>query len=231
MSTATTEKIDLSEFTDEQLEAIIEARKKQAQNAEKAKRRAYENRRNKLTEELVDDASVLSLMIADFKSKAFASLGDFYNAMQEYGDLKEGNKGGFTIKNDNGDRIITFRHQTNKGFDERATLAEKKLKEFLETTVKVKAREVYELVTSLLERNSQGDYDIGLINRLYTIEDKFDHPLWVEAIKLFKESYNETNTANYVNFYIVDADGNKQTVNLQFSSAKVAKPTKKEVKS
>lgn len=227
--TPPTEQLD--GFTDEQLEAILEARKKQAQNAEKAKRRAYEKRRNDLVEMLVDEAAVLNIVIGEFKGKAFKTLGNFYNAMQEYGDVRDGNKGNFTIKNEKGDRIITFRHQIIKGFDERATLAEKKLKEFLETTVKVKSRDVYDLVTSLLERNSQGDYDIGLINRLYAIEDKFDHPAWKESIALFKQSYNETNTANYINFYTVDSNGNKQAINLQFASAKIVEPEDKEVKS
>jgi hypothetical protein len=71
----------------------------------------------------------------------------------------------------------------------------------------------------LLERNSiTGDLDINNINRLYKMENDFDDPDWVEAIRLFKESYNPKGSVEYVRFYSRTDNNGWEQINLNFSS-------------
>ena len=113
----------------------------------------------------------------------------------------------FQLKNDQ--YKIEFSSQVNKCFDERAELAEVKLKEFLATFVKKKDKPAYELVMALLERNDKtGDFDINLINRLYKMRDRFDNPLWIEALDMFQESYCPYGTAQYIKFSSKNPDNN-----------------------
>jgi hypothetical protein len=140
--------------------------------------------------------------------------------MLEYGDIRKGkdNKGSFEIKNEQFKIVVAS--QVKKSFDERSILAEEKLKEFLLIFVKKKNRSIYNLVMALLERNSiTGDFDITNINRLYKMENDFDDPNWVEAIKLFKESFNATGTTIYVRFYERNANNGWGLINLNFSNA------------
>ena len=58
-------------------------------------------------------------------------MNDFYNQMQEYGDVSTGNKGNFSIKSADGRKRVDFKKQTISAFDERAALADHKLKNFL----------------------------------------------------------------------------------------------------
>jgi len=151
--------------------------------------------------------------------------------MLEYGQIRggENNKGSFEVKNEK--YKIKFSSQVNKCFDERAELAEKKLKEFLASFVKKKDRSAYDLIITLLERNSKtGDFDFDLINRLYKMRDRFNNPLWVEALDMFMESYSPYGTAQYIQFFEKNPTNNcYEAVVLDF--AKLKGLMKPEVKS
>lgn len=198
----------LADMSIEEIQELL-AEKTKAQNAERAeKRRVYEEGKEHLINTLGGFAVSLSGQMLDLKLEAFRDLLRFREKMLEYGDIrgKENNKGSFELKNER--YKIVFRSQINKCFDERAELAEKKLKEFLASFVKKKDNKAYSLVMALLERNDKtGDFDINLINRLYKMRDQFDNPLWHEALNLFQESYSPHGSAQYIQF-LVKNDGN-----------------------
>jgi hypothetical protein len=209
-----------AEMTTEQLEQLLNDRKQQEREAAAAARAEYEAIRNKNINTLAIHAVNLSKALAEFKASSAYALESFKNMMLEYGDIRKGkdNKGSFEIKNEQFKIVVAS--QVKKSFDERSILAEEKLKEFLLIFVKKKNRSIYNLVMALLERNSiTGDFDITNINRLYKMENDFDDPNWVEAIKLFKESFNATGTTIYVRFYERNANNGWGLINLNFSNA------------
>mgnify|MGYP001627236097 CR=1 FL=1 len=212
----------LKDVSTAELERIVEARKKQETDAEKAKREAYEKNKNNLVYALCHFGIQLNDELLEFKQKAFNELRKFYEEMKAYGDVKEANKGNFSIKSADGKYMIKYSRQAIGSFDERANLAEQKLREFLAETVKKREKAIYELVMGLLERNKlSGDFDSNNIQKLYKLEDKFDHPLWKESIKLFKESFNETGTNYYARFFAQDSTGKFKNIDLNFSSLNV----------
>ncbi len=223
--TPTPPTIDLSQLSTEQLEALLREKKKAQEEELAAKRKAYETDRDKLINFLGHHAIQCVRSIQTLKDAAMNQLPAFRGRMLQYGDLRRGenNKGSFEIKNDR--FKIVFSSQINKRFDERAQLAEARLKKFLETTVKKRDKEIYQLVSSLLERNDKtGDYDIDLINRLYKLEDKFDNEDWREAIRMFKEAYNPTGTAQYVRFFRMLENGSWEPIVLDFAKLKSNAP-------
>lgn len=191
----------LADISIEEIQELLKEKEAAALAEKQAKRKEYEDQREHLIDTLGGFAASLSNQMLDLKLEAFMELAKFRSRMMEYGDIrgKEKNKGSFELKNDK--YKIIFRSQINKCFDERAELAEKKLKEFLGTFVKKSDKRAYELVMALLERNDKtGDFDINLINRLYKMRDKFDNPLWHAALDLFQESYSPYGTAQYIQF-------------------------------
>jgi hypothetical protein len=192
--------------------------------AEKQKREAYEKERENITAALCTTASYLQRELAQFKAEAFRITDAFYLKMLEYGDIRFGkkNKGSFEIKTET--FKVQVASQIVKGFDERAVMAEEKIKLFLTGFVKKRDRQVFELVNALLERNEiNGDFDINMINRLYKMETKYDDPNWREGIKLFKESYNPTGTAKYIRFSIKNERGEWDSIILDFAKTKIEK--------
>ncbi|GAA4465317.1 hypothetical protein GCM10023093_17310 [Nemorincola caseinilytica] len=198
---ATTTKA-IADMTVEELQQALKEKQATDTAERQAQRKRYEQRKEALINTLGGFATGLRAQMTELKQEAFGDMAKFRLEMMEYGDIRGGekNKGSFELKNEQ--YKIVFKNSTVKAFDERAELAEKKLKEFLGTFVKRKDKPAYELVMALLERNDKtGDFDINLINRLYKMRDKFDDPLWHEAIDLFQESYSPYGSAQYIQFF------------------------------
>ena len=84
--------------------------------------------------------------------------------------------------------------------------------------MKKRDKQTFEIVSALLQRNEKnGDFDIGLINRLYKLEDKYDDENWKEGIRLFKQAYNPSGTAHYIRFYKKNENGAWDNVVLDFA--------------
>lgn len=185
-----------------ELEEQLKAAKKEKKEKQERERKEYEDERDNLINELAGFAVNVHGQMCDLKHEAMKQMTAFRERMLEYGSLRRGekNKGSFEIKNDK--YKVTFSSNIVKAFDERAELAEKKIKSFLTTFVKKRDKETFKLVNALLERSDKtGDFDIGLINRLYKLEDTYDDPDWKEGIRLFKEAYNPSGTAYYIRFF------------------------------
>lgn len=216
--------VSLDNLSTEELERVLAQRKHEENEKLRAERKEYEDARERIVNELGTRAFVIMESLELLKGDAFKDLKGFRERMMKYGDIRNGdrNKGNFEIKNDK--FKIMFSSQINKRFDERAELAEQKLREFLEGFVKKQSQKTYKLVKSLLERNPKTeDYDISLINRLYAMEEEFDDPNWKEAIKLFKESYSPTGTAQYVRFFKKNENNGWDAIVLDFAKNKITK--------
>lgn len=211
----------IDELTDEQLEAALEKRKKLKQREAKAKKKKYEEDRNQLVVSACKDAVSLHDILSQLKEKCFSKLDDFMDQMREYGDVNGKSQGGFSLVSEDGNAKLKLSYQTKKTFDERADMAEEKLKNFLESFVKKRDQKSYKLITSLLERPNGKDFDDTLIMRLWSMEDDFDNKDWKESIKLFKESYTPSKTTRYINFYRKNDHGTWENVQLNFSSISV----------
>lgn len=211
----------LADISIEEIEELLKEKQAAKLKAEQQKRTNYEKRKEEMINTLGGFAMSLQGQMRDLKLEAFKELMTFRQEMLDYGEIRGGerNKGSFQVRNEK--YKIEFSSQVNKCFDERAELAEKKLKEFLATFVKKSNKNAYNIVMALLERNSKtGDFDINLINRLYKMENDFDNPLWKEAIALFKESYSPYGTAQYIKFSVKNSNGGYDAIVLDFAKIK-----------
>ncbi len=221
MSTVIEKNPALADMSIEEIQELLREKQKAETEEKQQKRKNYEYAKEELINTLGGFAVTVCDQMRDLKYEAFMQLAKFRERMMEYGEIrgKENNKGSFEVKNDH--YKIKYSSQVNKCFDERAELAESKLKEFLSTFVKKKDRAAFDLVNALLERNATGDFDFDLINRLYKMRDRFDNPLWIEALDMFMESYSPYGTAQYIQFFIKDTTNNSwHPVVLDFAKLK-----------
>lgn len=209
---------DPKKMTTAELEELLKSKKQEEREAANREKKQYEMRRSILVERLCASAQVQSNSLKKFKEQAMSDLKEFRAQMQEYAKSEKSDKGNFHIVNEAGNLKVEFASQIRKAFDERATEAEKLLREFLGTIIKGRNKEAYDLVASLLERKISGEYDIRLIQRLYKMETRYEDPNWKKAIALFKESYTETDTCEYVRFYKKDGNNNWVLISLNLSS-------------
>lgn len=208
-------KEQLDKLSTQELQELLEQRKKDEKAVKERERKQYELKRDRLVNRQLQRAKRLSSLLEEFKSKSFDDLEDFNKDMLSYGDYKKDGKGNFTIKNEDSTQKIEFSRQPKFEFDERAAIAEQHIKDFLSDMVKKKDLKIYNIITSLLEKRNK-QYDPRLISKLY--QHEFEDERWVKGIKLFKESYRETGSRFYVRFYEQNENGEWNSVNLNFSS-------------
>lgn len=210
----------LEGLTDEQIEAVLKARKEKKRKEQEKLRTEYEGNRENLVQMLLGQASDLSSEMGEFKKAAHEALKDFGEQLEKYGDLRKNSKGGFQLVSEDGRSRVKYTYRVIHFYDERAQKAEELLKDFLSTTVKKRDKALHDIIMSLLQRNKKGQLEFSRINQLYAHENSYDDPRWREALKLFKESFKEGESKYDIYFQEKDDEGVWQNINLTFNSLK-----------
>lgn len=206
--------IDINQLSTEELEAAL-AKKKEAERQEREnQRKSYESLKKETIEDLAPVAEELSLSILRFRDKAFTQLGSLYELLQDYSKRHQDGKGNFKIENE--EFKILFKRQGKGTFDERSEQAEKHIIDFLNTKYDGDL-DTKDLILSLMERK-KGDLDINMIQKLYSMEDRFDDENWREGIRLLKESYSFRHSKDYISFFKKGRNNQWEGINLNFSS-------------
>lgn len=213
--------IDLSKIPTSELEAYLAEKKKQ-ERAEKVKRRKhYEATRDTLTAQLVARAAVLNAQMRDFKQYAIDALEEFREMANEYGEIRKNSKGGFSLRHQESGEMVSLDRNSVPEYDERASMAEELLKEFLEDKIKKRDLQTYRTINALMARNKQGDLIPSRIASLISIKDNYDDPRWHKAIQLYEESFRIREISYSVSFYRKDSMQKDQAIVLTFASIPV----------
>lgn len=203
----------IEQLTDEEVKSVIAHKEQEARINREKKREAYESLKDETIVELTPLAEELSLSLERFKSKAFTQLATLYELLQDYSNRHKDGKGNFQIENK--DFKILFKRQGKGTFDERSHQAEKHIIDFVNSKFE-DDHDTRDLIMSLLERK-KGDLDIQLVQKLYSMEDRFDDENWREGIRLLKESYSYNHSKDYVSFFKKGRNNEWEGINLNFS--------------
>lgn len=203
----------VSELTHEEFQKITAHKREQKRKEKEEKRRVYEQLREETINELGPIAEKISKEMREFKEKSFAQLGSLYELLQDYSNRHRDGKGNFEIKNE--DYKILFKKQGKGSFDERSHQAEKHIIDFVNSKFE-NDQDTRDLIMSLLERK-KGNLDIELIQKLYSMENRFDDENWREGIRLLKESYQYNHTKDYISFFKKGENNEWIGINLNFS--------------
>lgn len=203
----------IKQLSTEELEAELNARKANEANEREKKREQYESLKQTVIEELAPKAEEISNLLTAFKKKAFEDLGSLYELLKDYSKRHNDGKGNFMIQDDK--YRIQFKRQGKGTFDERSHQAEKHIVDFLSSKYQGD-KDTKDLIMSLLERKN-GHLDIQLVQKLYSMEDRFDDENWCEGIRLLKESYSFNLSKDYVSFAKKTAGNEWEMINLNFS--------------
>jgi hypothetical protein len=208
----------LENLTSKELEELLKKRKAEEAKEYQQRRSEYEDKRNLLVEELVAEAGALRQIMMNFKAKANEKMEELRTISMEYGDIKKTSKGGFSLRSSsNGDKI-QLRRNTKIEYDERAKMAEDLIKDFLNDMVKKKEKDAYELISSLLTKNKDGDYNPAMIGSLLEHKDRYDDERWQKAMTLFEESHNVILISMCTEFYKKNEQDKDIAISLSYAS-------------
>lgn len=209
--------ISLENISYQELEAMLKEKREQ-ERIERSRRKAeYEWERDQLVDQMVARAKTLQRQMQDFKNYCLEQFEEFRDTANEYGDIRSNSKGGFSLRSSATENLVSLDRNTVSEYDERAAMAEALLREFLEETVKKRDKQTYRVISTLLQRNKEGEYTPGRVASLLKIKDNYDDPRWLKAMELFEESYQNRMISYSVSFFKKDNMGKDVPVTLTFS--------------
>jgi hypothetical protein len=212
-------KENLKDLSLDELEALLEKRKKEEKEASRLARATYEAERDRLVTELISQAEKINQQMVAFKNEAVDKLEQFRETAKKYGDIRSNSKGGFSLRNTDQTLMVSYDRNTKSEYDERADLAEEQLRSFLEDKVKKRDRKAYRTIMALLTRNRKtGQFNPVGINSLLAIEDNYEDERWHKAMQLFKESYTNISISMSVSFYKKNDQDKDILIPLTFAS-------------
>lgn len=179
----------IDQMTTEELQAYLEERKREEKQNAQREREDYEKSVDKTASHIIRRAVKLSRLLEAFKGVTTEQLEAIREKLNEYGAIRANSKGGFLLRTKDGTGKVLYKYSSICDWDERANKAEDLLTDFLKDVVKKRDKELFELVMGLLEKNKEGKLEFSRMQALYAKENLFTDPRWVEAIRLFKESF------------------------------------------
>jgi ABC-type Fe3+/spermidine/putrescine transport system ATPase subunit len=204
-------------YTEEQLEQMLQAKKAEKQQQRQAERQAYEQKRDAFVKRVIGEAVSYHGLLKDFKADLVQSFEEFEKQLNEYGEIRKNSKGGFSITSSDGKHRVRRMRATAPEWDERSKKGEALIIEFLQE--QITDTKIHKLVMSFLQRNEKGELEYSRVMNLLNMKADFDDPRWVEGLELMQESYNITLRAFQFEFQVKDdISGKWQRLEMNFSS-------------
>jgi len=179
---------------------------------------AYELEKDEMVQYCVNQVTVLAEIAKGVEFDVQAKMQDYITNLLHYAKMTgKSHKGNFTIIHSNQLSKVQTVEAEQFQFDERGTLAAKKVKSWLAGLVKNEGNKIiYELVSEIIQ-TKDNKLDPKQINKLYKYESEIQDADFQEAIKLFKESYHSIGIKSYMRIYSrPDANAAWQHIDVKF---------------
>jgi len=196
-------------------QALLEKLRAKEQQSHQAKREAYEQMRDEVVSKYVFIFKQEQVRLSLLKKQMFEEVEALIDLMHEYGHVKSGQRN-YTITSATGDKIEVASAKLSK-YNELAEMAAQKIKEFVKSRFTNDSDA--DFILSLLDKNEKGKFSEQKIQVLYKHESRYEAQEWREAIALFKESYQQIGTKEYIRVHKALESGG--TVNLHLDFAKL----------
>lgn len=206
----------VDQMTVEELQALLEKKVKNQIAQKKKEREGYEKFVDESASEIVRNAINLNKQLAEFKANSVEMLNTMRDKLNEYGAIRANSKGGFLVRTKDGQYKLLYKFSSICDWDERADKGEALLRDFLSDVIKKRDKDLFELILGLLEKNKQGKLEFSRMQALYSREHLFKDPRWVEAIRLFKESFRVVDSKMRLEFHRRD-EATKQWIPISLN--------------
>jgi len=205
--------MNISNLTQEEKLRLLQELQYETLTEEQKRRLAYEDMRDEIVQKYLEKFKSMQNRLVALKGEMKEEVDTFISLLYEYGKAKDGQQS-FRIIDKHGN-VLEVSSQKLSKYDERAELAAMKVKEFVKAHFRDQTDA--DFILSLLDKNEKGKFSEANIQRLYKYEDKYQDQNWKEAIKLFKESFTQFGTKEYMRIHEAQEDGGTRNIYLDFS--------------
>ncbi len=209
----------IDQLSNEELEQVIDHRKKSEKAKAEKERKDYELSRDTDAISLFQHGDYLAAQLRLFKEQSHEILQKHQEKLNEYGSIRSNSKGGFSMVTSDKKIKIRRRRDTMPSWDERSTKALELIHAFLNDFVKKRDQKMFEILMGFLVKNKKGDLEYSSVMNLLQHEDKFEDNRWKEGLRLIKESYSSYLKGYQYDFeFLNEITGKYEKIELNFSA-------------
>lgn len=216
-------KVKLDDLTPEQKEQLASeyAKKQKAEQAELDKKKlTYERKKGTRAKKIERGVLSIEKKISDFKTLVSDLMAEQHTELDEFGKISKKSKGGFHIVTPDGNFKITRTRDTDPKWDETAHKGVGLIKTFLTEDIAEKDAKpgILTLLMELIEKNQAGELEFSKVMTFLKHEDAFDHPKWIEGLRLIKQGYKSEFKKFGYTFHKKNAEGKWEKIIVNFSN-------------
>lgn len=162
--------------------------------------REQDKLRNQVVIDLVKDALLLNIQLADFKRRALNDIADLVSiAAQKYDVQIGGKKGNVNLMSYDGQYKIVRSVADRITFTEELEAAKQLITQCIDDWTQGSSNNVRALVDRAFKTNSQGQIKTGAVLDLIRLDIQDEN--WIRAMQALKDSIQVNNTTTYIRIY------------------------------
>ena len=206
----------LSEYTAAELKELAKQKEAVEQEKQIKRKKAYDTDKENFLNEVATKFKELQSILSDVKNDTITHSENFNALKYELEDKAVKEVKSFELKNDN--VKIVVENQDKFDFNDTAIVHINAIKDIFREKFEARNKGFYNLLDSILMKNSKGEYDAKLLNKARRqAKELGDEALMNEFDKL-NDCLVVVGTAKYVRVYTKDDKNRWKDVSLSFSS-------------
>lgn len=210
--------LDLQGVSDEALEAALKQRKEAKKKAKIQQENKYKKDKDAFIESTIIDFQQFNKMLSNFKDFTLKRGIELYNEMYKVYDREPKDHKSMTLESEDGQFKIVLENQERVHLDDSAKPGIEMIQEVLKEKFEGRNKTMYDIINSILIKNSKGDYDPKLVSKLRKHVDKVSDPRFTEGLDIIAKAFKTVGTSRYVRAYKRDENGKFQDIVIQFSA-------------
>ena len=206
----------ISEMTASEIEAFLKEKKASETKQQEIRKKAYETDKENFLNEVATKFTEVKGILLSLKNDTISHSENFNALKYELEDKAVKEAKSFELKNDN--VKIVVENQDKFDFNDNAIVHINAIKDIFREKFESRNKGFYNLLDSILMKNSKGEYDAKLLNKARRqAKELGDDALMLEFDKL-NDCLVVVGTAKYVRVYTKDDKNRWKDVSLSFSS-------------
>ena len=206
----------ISEMTASEIEAFLKEKKASETKQQEIRKKAYETDKENFLNEVSTKFKELQTILSDVKNDTISHSENFNALKYQLEDKAVKEAKSFELKNDN--VKIVVENQDKFDFNDTAIVHINAIKDIFRAKFEGRNRGFYNLLDSILMKNSKGDYDAKLLNKARRQAKELGDEALMEEFDKLNDCLVVVGTAKYVRVYTKDDKNRWKDVSLSFSS-------------
>lgn len=206
----------ITEMTASEIEAFLKEKKASETKQQETRKKAYETDKENFLNEVSTKFMEVKEILTSLKNDTISHSENFNALKYQLEDKAVKEAKSFELKNDN--VKIVVENQDKFDFNDTAIVHINAIKDIFRAKFEGRNKGFYNLLDSILMKNSKGDYDAKLLNKARRQAKELGDDTLMEEFDKLNDCLVVVGTAKYVRVYTKDDKNRWKDVSLSFSS-------------